>query len=81
MDVEDVLATTLHINARLDTEIENLSARLTTIETDYSSPGQTITHYCHICGKETSKEILCSECASRLRNILYPVSININELI
>lgn len=80
MDIEDAYATAVYVNTRLDTEIENLSARLTTIETDYSPPW-VITHYCHICGKETSKEILCNECASRLRNILYPVSININELI
>lgn len=79
MDVEDAYATALYVNERLDTEIENLSARLTTIATG-SSPW-TITRYCHVCGKETSEEILCSECASRLRNILYPVSININELI
>lgn len=79
MDVEDAYVTALHVNARLDTEIENLSARIATIETG-SSPW-SITHYCHICGKETSNEILCNECASRLRNILYPVSININELI
>lgn len=80
MDVEDAYATVLNVNARPDTEIENLSARLTTIEAGYSSPW-TITRYCHICGKEPSEEILCSECASRLRNILYPASININELI
>lgn len=79
MDVENEHATALYVNTKLDTEIENLSTRPTTIETDYSSPW-IITHYCYICGK-TSKEILCSKCASRLRNILYPVSININELI
>lgn len=80
MDVEDAYITALYVNARLGTEIGNLSARLTTTETDYSPPW-TIAHYCHICGKETPKEILCSECTARLRSLLYPVSININELI
>ena len=39
---------------------------------------------CQICGKEFAyhnNKLICEECASRLKAILYPKSVNIDELI
>lgn len=39
---------------------------------------------CQICGKEFAyhnSKLICEECASRLKAILYPKSVNIDELI
>lgn len=83
MDVEaayaEARAVTIATNARIGSEITNLARRLEAVEME-CAPFPSA-RYCFICGKEISEEILCRECASRLKNMLYPTSIDINELI
>lgn len=54
--------------------------------TRINTPTRTVSivSTCQICGKEFAyhnNKLICGECASRLKAILYPKSANIDELI